>query len=142
MTEDAKPDEKATQKKPEQPAAATTAPVTPKPTHPKYGWLSLTIAAIFGLFYAYDVWEAVGNLIGVPKIYDGFGLTAQTPWVLLIAALVIPMIVYGVALLVGLRRNVGERALVLLTGLAVSNALALGTIGANSLIFSDLLHRI
>ena len=107
-----------------------------------YGWLSLTIAAVFGLFYAYDVWEAVGNLIGVPKVYDGLGLTAQTPWVLLFAALIIPVIVYGLVLLLGLRRNVGEHALLLLTGLAVSNALALATVAANSLIFSDLLHRI
>ena len=108
----------------------------------RYGWLSLTIGAVFGLFYAYDVWEAVGNLIGVPKIYDGLGLTAQTPWVFLVAALIIPLVVYGLVLLLGLRRNAGERTLLLLTGLAVSNALALATGATNSLIFSDLLHRI
>lgn len=108
----------------------------------RYGWLSLTIAAVFGLFYAYDVWEAVGNLIGVPKVYDGLGLTAQTPWILLVAALIIPIVVYGLVLLLGLRRNAGERAILLLTGLAVSNALALATVATNSLIFSDLLHRI
>lgn len=107
-----------------------------------YGWLSMTIAAGFGLFYAYDVWEAVGNLIGVPKVYDGLGLTAQTPWILLVAALIIPIVVYGLVLLLGLRRNAGERAILLLTGLAVSNALALATVATNSLIFSDLLHRI
>lgn len=139
MTEETKPEgTKAEAKKSEHLAI----PEMRKPTPPKYGWLSLTIAAIFGLFYAYDVWEAVGNLIGVPKVYDALGLTAQTPWLLLVAALAIPIVVYGAALLVGLRRNVGERAMVLLTGLAVSNACALGTIGANSLIFSDLLHRI
>lgn len=108
----------------------------------KLGWLSLVIAALFGLFYAYDVWEAIGNLIQVPGIYEGLGFTASTPWVLLVAALVFPIVVYVVVFLIGLRRNVGEKALLLLTGLAVSNALALATIGLNSMIFSELLHSL
>lgn len=105
-------------------------------------WLTLTVAALFGLVYAYDVWEAIGNLIGVPAIYEGLGLTARTPWILLIAALVIPIVTFVAVVLVGRHRNLGEKALLFLLGLAVSNALALGTIGLNSLIFSDLLHRI
>ena len=28
-------------------------------------WLAVTIAALFGALYAYDVWEAVGNLVGL-----------------------------------------------------------------------------
>lgn len=108
----------------------------------KLGWLSLVIAALFGLFYAYDVWEAIGNLIQVPGIYEGLGFTSSTPWALLIAALVFPIVIYIVVFLIGLRRNIGEKALLLLTGLAVSNALALGTIGLNSMIFSELLHSL
>ena len=28
-------------------------------------WLAVTIAVLFGVLYAYDVWEAVGNLVGL-----------------------------------------------------------------------------
>ena len=108
----------------------------------RLGWLSLTLAAVFGLFYAYDVWEAVGNLVGVPHYYEAIGFSASTPWVLLIAALVFPFVIFVVVFLLGIRRNVGEKALLYITGLAVSNALALSTIGLNSLIFSNIIQRL
>ena len=108
----------------------------------RLGWLSLTLAALFGLFYAYDVWEAVGNLVGVPHYYEAIGFSASTPWVLLIAALVFPFVIFVVVFLLGIRRNVGEKALLYVTGLAVSNALALSTIGLNSLIFSNIIQRL
>ena len=129
--------------KAEKPAARAAEPatVTEAPRR-SYGWLSFTIAAIFGLFYAYDAWEAVGNLIDAPKIYAALGLEAQTPWILFIAALLVPLLTYGLALLLGIRRRVGERALLLLAGLAASNALALGAIAENSRLFSELIHRI
>lgn len=113
--------------------------VEPKPKS-KLGALSLVIAALFGLLYAYDVWEAVGNLIGIPTIYRSLDAEGAVPWWLLIAAIVLPVVIYAIAFLLGLRRNTAERALLLLVGLAVSSALFLATIGVNSLIFSDLLH--
>lgn len=126
----------------------TDSPVTTENSAAKeakrpYGWLSLSIAAIFGLFYAYDVWEAVGNLITVPEnYYNKFGLEAHTPWILLILPMVVAMVAYGLVLLLGLKRNVGERALLLLTGIAVSNGLTLAALALNSVILNDLLHRI
>lgn len=113
-----------------------------KSTKGRLGWLSLTLAALFGLFYAYDVWEAVGNIVGVPKIYDSIGFAASTPWALLIAALLFPLVIFTVVFLLGIRRNIGEKALLFLAGLAVSNALALSTIGVNSLIFSNIIDRL
>jgi hypothetical protein len=107
---------------------------------PKLGALSLVIAALFGLLYAYDVWEAVGNLIGIPTIYRSLGAEGAVPWWLLIAAVALLVVIYAIAFVLGLHRNTAERALLLLVGLAVSSALFLATIGVNSLIFSDLLH--
>jgi hypothetical protein len=106
------------------------------------GWLSLILAALFGLFYAYDVWEAVGNLVGVPYFYDAVGFSASTPWALLISALVFPFVIFVIVFVLGIRRNVGEKALLYVAGLAVSNALALSTIGLNSLIFSNIIDRL
>ena len=86
------------------------------------------------------MWEAVGNFIGIPTIYRSLGAEASVPWWLLVTAIALPVVIYAIAFLLGLRRNIGERALLLLAGLAVSSALFLATIGVNSLIFSDLLH--
>lgn len=122
----------------ETPAELETA--APLRREPRVGTVSLIIAALFGLLYAYDVWEAVGNFIGIPTIYRSLGAEASVPWWLLVTAIALPVIIYAIAFLLGLRRNIGERALLLLAGLAVSSALFLATIGVNSLIFSDLLH--
>jgi hypothetical protein len=105
----------------------------------RLGWVSLAIAALFGLFYAYDVWEAIGNLIGVPESYQKIGISPSTPWVLLVVALALPLVVYGLAFVIGLRRNLGEKALLFLAGLAITNALGLGAIALEYLIYTELL---
>ena len=49
-----------------EPLASTTssgsAPATRR-TSPR--WLTVVVSALFGLFFAYDIWEAVGNLVGI-----------------------------------------------------------------------------
>jgi hypothetical protein len=89
----------------------------------------LLIAIGFGLFYAYDVWEAVSTLIGLPQFYEALGLTsAQVPWWLLIAGIALPPVVFVLALLLGRRRKLAQFALILLVGLAVVAALSLGAV--------------
>ena len=99
-------------------ATATVRPATPR-------WLVMTIAVVFGVLYAYDVWEAVGNLVGlnlqagalgVPL--SGLGLT------LLIAALIVPFLVFGVAFWLGRRRTPLAQVLLFLAGYALVQALA------------------
>ena len=59
----------------------TTAKYVPSASTPReFGVLRFAIAAIFGLFYAYDVWEAVGYIIYVPVEYAELGFTASVPW--------------------------------------------------------------
>ena len=108
----------------------------------RLGWLSLTVAALFGLLYAYDEWEAIGNLAGLPSRYEAIGFAASTPWALLIASLAFPIVIFVVAFVIGLRRSVGVKALLFIAGLAVSNALALSANGLNLLIFSNLIERL
>lgn len=91
----------------------------------RYGWLSLVIAALFGLFYAYDVWEAIGRLLGVPGLYSAPGFDARIPWWLLWAAVAIPPLVFAVAVVLSRRRNVFGKALIFLVGLAVVAGLTL-----------------
>lgn len=102
---------------------------------PGYGWLSITVAAILGLFYAYDLWEAVSNLVQLPGVYDLLGIgSAKVPWWLLIIGLAIPPVIFGLALLIGRRRNVFGKALIFVMGLTVVAGLSLGVIALEAVL--------
>lgn len=105
----------------------------------RYGWLSLVVAALFGLFYAYDVWEAIGNLFGVPAEYSALGIGDRTPWWLLWLGVAIPPVVFALAIVIGRRRNVFGRALIFLVGLAVVAGLTLAVIALGTALFPPVL---
>ncbi len=79
-------------------------------------WLIATIAGVFGLFYAYVVWNAVTLLVyqatGVLGI-NGLG------WIVLLIAVLLPIAIYAIAFAVGWRRRALPFAAILLTGLAL-----------------------
>lgn len=93
----------------------------------RYGWLSLVVAALFGLLYAYDVWEALGDLIALPGFYDQVGIGSKyVPWWLLWIGVFVPVVIFVLAFIVGRRRNVGAKAVVFIVGLALSAGLGIG----------------
>ena len=67
------------------------APPTTQPAERRRGtatplWLAITIAVVFGVFYAYDVWEAVGNLVGLNLQAGALGVALTGfGWALLVA---------------------------------------------------------
>ncbi|AWB95822.1 hypothetical protein DCE93_09245 [Agromyces badenianii] len=76
-------------------------------------WLAITIAVVFGVVYAYDVWEAVGNLVGL-NLYAGELGVALTGYgvTLLVIGIAVPFLVFGAAF--GLARHRGPLAQVVL----------------------------
>ena len=99
----------------------------------RYGWLSTIVAGLFGLIYAYSVWQAIGNLIALPAFYDQAGYGSQhVPWWLLWIGVVIPIAVFALAFLVGRRRSVFGKALIFVVGLAVTAGLCFGIIALES----------
>ena len=89
-------------------------------------WLEMTLAIAFGLFFAYDAWEAVGNLIGMAGIATALETTITgLGWVVLIAAILSPVVLFAAAFLLGRRRTAVMQAALYLTGLAVSAVLYL-----------------
>lgn len=97
--------------------AAATRPATPP-------WLAAVIAVAFGIFYAYDVWEAVGNLVGL-NIYAGeldIAFTASGI-ALLIVAIAAPLVVYAAAFWIGRRRNPMASVMLFLVGYALVQVL-------------------
>ncbi|MRX45270.1 bacitracin resistance protein [Agromyces kandeliae] len=89
-------------------------------------WLELALAIVFGLFFAYDAWEAVGNLVGIAGVASALGTTLSgTGWIVLILAILLPVALFAIAFLIGRRRSALVQAALYLAGLAVSAALYL-----------------
>lgn len=96
---------------------------------------SLRIAMLiaFGLFYAYDLFEAISNIFGVTDQIARYNVflaendlvLVQVPWVLLVGIVVVPIATFVCSALLGRRRGIGMAALLLLAGLAVSAATTL-----------------
>ena len=89
-------------------------------------WLTLTLAILFGLFFAYDVWEAVGNLAGVSIVASGLETSINAlGWVVLIVGILLPVVVFAAAYWLGRRRDPLAQLLLYLAGLGVVAALSL-----------------
>lgn len=89
-------------------------------------WLTVTVSGVFGLFYAYAVWNAVAFLISQasgPLGLNGYG------WFVLLMPVVLPLIVFGAAFAVGYRRSALHLLLTLLTGLALVSVFWLNIVG-------------
>ena len=80
-------------------------------------WFVVAVAGLAALLYAYVIWNAV-DLV-VRQATGPLGLNAYG-WFVHIAAVVFPVLAFGVAFAVGHRRRIGQFALVLLAGLALS----------------------
>lgn len=93
-------------------------------------WLAATIAVFFGLFYAFDVWEALGNLLAILQSASALGvpLTAYG-WVVLIGAMVLPLALFALAFWLGRNRGALAMAAFLFVGLCVSAVAYLNIIG-------------
>ncbi|KRE28528.1 hypothetical protein [Agromyces sp. Soil535] len=105
-------------------ARSATKATSARPTTPL--WLAVTIAVVFGVLYAYDVWEAVGNLVGL-NIEAGTLGVSLTGWgiALLVVALVVPFLVFGLAFWLGRHRGPLAQIVLFLAGYAVVQALTL-----------------
>jgi hypothetical protein len=90
----------------------------------------LSVVLVAGVFYAYPLWTAVGNLLNVPMYFEAqFGASSdQVPWVLLVSDVIRPALIFVGGVLVTWRRGAGAMALVLMTGFAVVCATALSTL--------------
>ena len=96
--------------------------VTQRPATPL--WLAVTIAVLFGVLYAYDVWEAVGNLVGLNVQAGSLGISLTGLGVtLLVVALIVPFVVFGLAFWLGRHRGPIPQVALFLVGYALVQAL-------------------
>ncbi|MGK9146698.1 hypothetical protein KXS11_03600 [Plantibacter flavus] len=120
---------------------STTAADAPRSPLASAGWASWCIAVLFGLFFAYDVFEAVGNLVGVVSQANALGgNVVPLGWAVLIGGLLLPVIAFGIAYWTGRGRRLGEQTVRFLVALCVVAAISqsvLALFGASQL--TDLL---
>ena len=64
-------------------------------------WPVVTIAGVFGLFYAYAVWNALGNMIQAAQLLTGLNALG---WFIWIFATVFPILAFAAAFAIGFRR--------------------------------------
>lgn len=100
----------------------------------------IVLAAVFVLLIAWDVWEGVGNLLGLPAYYSALGVAESTPWVLLVPGVVTPAVLWVVGLWWGWRRQSAiEAAVIYAVLLSVQSTLALSLIAAEQAWRADVL---
>ncbi|QHC66213.1 hypothetical protein GSU68_06190 [Rathayibacter sp. VKM Ac-2759] len=87
---------------------------------------SVLIALGFALLFAWDVWEAIGNLVGLRTYAASLGTDLNpTGWTVLVLGLVLPVVCFVAAVLLGRRRGVLARTGLLVAALCLSAALSL-----------------
>ena len=121
--------------KDETPASSVTVPPEKSAAEParKLPWFRLAVIIVFALVYAWDLFEAITDLFGVAAQITRYnenatliGLnTIPIPWVVLIGNLLLPLVVFGVAVVVARKRSAGILAIVLFAGLGVVAAVSL-----------------
>lgn len=85
----------------------------------------IVIALVFALLYGLAEFSAVSNLLALPQYYAALGIAHAVPWPVLVAGVVIPPLLFALALLLGRGRPLLDRAILLAVGLAATHALAL-----------------
>jgi hypothetical protein len=90
----------------------------------RFGVIDLIIAIVIGFLFVYAAYVAIGNLIGVPNAVAALH-KGSVPWVSLIAAVVLPIVVFVGCLLLGRGRPSFDRALILIAGIAATSAATL-----------------
>ncbi|GAA1691067.1 hypothetical protein GCM10009808_05030 [Microbacterium sediminicola] len=97
------------------------------------------VAGVFGLFYAYAVWNAVGNLVQSLAAASDVGLSLTLlGWVVWLIAILVPIVVFVIALAVAAHRRLGAHLLIMVTGLAVVAVLWLNVVAYTALNTSSL----
>jgi hypothetical protein len=92
-------------------------------------WLMLTLAVLFGLFYAYDAWEAVGNVIGISWLVSGTDTSISVfGWVVLSIGIAVPIAVFLLVLRLGRTRDLLAQILLYLAGLGVTAVVSLSIV--------------
>ena len=99
----------------------------------RIGWLSLAIAILFALFYVYDLFEAISNVVGVTSqinLYNEARAVVKLdpvpiPWGWLVIDVLLAPVVFALAFVIGRRKMVLLKVLLFVIGLTLVAATTL-----------------
>ncbi|QEO10687.1 hypothetical protein [Protaetiibacter larvae] len=115
-------------------AAAT--PAQHERRDPSWPVPAIVLAIVFGVLFAWFLYQAIGNLVNVPHAYAAVGMADRVPWVLLIGGIALPVVFYVGAALIGVRQTLANRVLLFAAGLAATSATALALYAASAFLAS------
>lgn len=85
---------------------------------PRFGAARAIVAVLLGLLVAWFLWDGLSSLVGLPAQYEALGIADRTPWVVLVAGVVAPPLIFGLGILLARRQSVTRFTLVLIVALA------------------------
>jgi len=99
----------------------------------RFGWIGLAIGILFGLFYVYDLFEAISNVVGVTSqinLYNEARAVVKldpvpVPWVWLIIDLLLAPVIYTLAFVLGRKRPLLLKIFLFVIGLTLVAATTL-----------------
>ena len=87
----------------------------------------LAVTLALALLHLWALFQGMSNLIAVPSFYAQTGLGDLTPWWLLILGVLLPVITFTGAVVLGRGRILSHRVLLLVISLATANAFVLSS---------------
>ncbi|NRD25491.1 hypothetical protein [Frigoribacterium sp. VKM Ac-2836] len=95
----------------------------------------LAVAIVFAVFFAFDLFEAISNLVLVPQVFtqnndfyreNGLdGLVVSPPWVPLVVGVLLPPVAFLAAIVLARRRELWKFTLALVAALGLVAAVSL-----------------
>ncbi|QBR74361.1 hypothetical protein [Microbacterium sediminis] len=83
-------------------------------------WIIATIAGIFGLLYAYAVWSGISQLVQSVQAASASGLALNAMgWLVWILAILLPILLFALAVSIGHSRGLRTLTVLLLVGLSI-----------------------
>ena len=105
---------------------APAAPAVPPAAAPAPSRVSIVLVTLlFAALHGYTLLIAISNLVALPGVYELVGIGDAVPWWLLILGVVTPVVLFTVGVLLGRRRSLAHRVLLLAVSLGATNAIAL-----------------
>lgn len=89
-------------------------------------WASIAMSTGFVILLGWDLWEALGNLVGLQPFYEAMGIGVNVPWILLWLGVLLPIAAVVFALILSRRwPGFAERLAIMVLAWAVVAGMSL-----------------
>lgn len=90
----------------------------------------IAVAVVLGLLAGWFLFDGISNLLALPQQLEVIGIADRTPWVVLWASVLLPPVIFAIAIVVARGQSVARFTLVLIVALCVMATSRLSLIAA------------